>query len=91
MTSILLVEIKKKNAVAISSHQSKIIESHEKVIHNYEKSIKKDNLSKCPNHWGGFSFTPYYFEFWHGHESRVNKREVFELRNNQWIDFFIQP
>jgi pyridoxine/pyridoxamine 5'-phosphate oxidase len=53
--------------------------------------MKYSDLTKCPDYWGGFSFTPFYFEFWHGNESRINKREVFELRDDQWIHFCIQP
>jgi pyridoxamine 5'-phosphate oxidase len=81
----------KKNALAISSDQSKIIASYEIVKENYEKVIKNSNLTKCPNYWGGFSFTPYYFEFWRGDESRINKRVVYELKKDKWIEYFLQP
>ena len=69
---------KDKNALAISSNQSKPIDSYSKVKENYKKSLQNDNLKKCPDFWGGFSFTPYYFEFWEGHKSRLNKRDVFD-------------
>ena len=58
----------KKNALAISSKQSNKIASYEDVSVNYEKSLQKDNLEQCPEYWGGYSFIPYYFEFWEGHE-----------------------
>ena len=80
-----------KNALAISSMQSTKITSYDHVIKNYKKAIKESNLKKCPDYWGGFSFKPFYFEFWYGHESRINKREIFELKDNKWINFFIQP
>ena len=80
-----------KNAIAISSQQSEPIESYEKVISNYEKSLKLDDLNNCPEYWGGFSFTPYYFEFWHGHESRINKRDIYEIKENIWSKSNIQP
>ena len=80
-----------KNALAISSKQSKPIESYNKVISNYEKIFETANLYKCPDYWGGFSFTPYYFEFWQGHESRINKREVFDKIDGSWKHLFIQP
>ena len=44
-----------------------------------------------PNFWGGYSFTPYYFEFWQGHENRLNKRHVFEQQDDEWIERFLQP
>ena len=81
----------KKNALAISSNQSKHIDSYNQVIENYNESFEIDNLKKCPDYWGGFSFTPYYFEFWLGHESRINKREVFEKTDGLWRHSFLQP
>ena len=80
-----------KNALAISSNQSKQIDSYTKVKENYNKSIENDDLKKCPEYWGGFSFTPYYFEFWEGHESRINKREVFDKIDGVWKQSFLQP
>ena len=82
---------KKKNALAISSNQSKPIDSYKQVIENYNKSLNKDDLKKCPEYWGGYSFTPYYFEFWEGHESRLNKREIFEKIDGCWRHSFVQP
>lgn len=80
-----------KNALAISSNQSKPIVSYEAVKENYNKSIELDDLRECPDYWGGYSFTPYYFEFWEGHESRLNKRNVYEIDNNDWSHFISQP
>ena len=81
----------KKNALAISSNQSKHIESYSQVIENYNKSLESDDLRKCPEHWGGYSFTPYYFEFWEGHESRLNKRDVYEIGEGNWSHSILQP
>ena len=81
----------KKNALAISSKQSNKIASYEDVSVNHEKSLQKDNLEQCPEYWGGYSFIPYYFEFWEGHKSRLNKREVYEYQNNKWIHNYLQP
>jgi len=81
----------KKNALAISSNQSKPIDSYSQVKENYNKSLKNDDLKKCPEFWGGYSFTPYYFEFWEGHESRINKREVFDKIDGVWKHSFLQP
>jgi pyridoxamine 5'-phosphate oxidase len=80
-----------KNALAISSNQSEYIKSFENVLENYNRSLKKDNLKKCPEYWGGFSFTPYYFEFWEGHESRLNKRDVYEIKEERWQHSNLQP
>jgi len=80
-----------KNALAISSNQSKPIDSYNRVKENYNKSLNNDDLKKCPDFWGGYSFTPYYFEFWEGHESRLNKREVFEKNDDSWKHLILQP
>ena len=81
----------KKNALAISSNQSKPIYTYNQVQENYNKSLKNDDLKKCPEYWGGYSFTPYYFEFWEGHESRLNKREVYEKIDDSWKYLILQP
>lgn len=80
-----------KNALAISSNQSMPIESYSQVKENYKKSLKNDDLKTCPKYWGGFSFTPYYFEFWEGNESRINKREIFDKIDGVWKQSFLQP
>tara|TARA_B100000212_G_C27300767_1_gene501405 strand:+ start:462 stop:1058 length:597 start_codon:yes stop_codon:yes gene_type:complete len=82
---------REKNALAISSNQSELVDSYETVVANFMHSIKNDDLNKCPDYWGGYTFTPYYFEFWQGHESRLNKREIFELQKNKWIQSYLQP
>ena len=83
--------LEEKNALAISSNQSNTIDSYNQVKQNYNKSLKNDDLKKCPEFWGGYSFTPYYFEFWKGHESRLNKREVYKKSDDSWKYFILQP
>jgi len=80
-----------KNALAISSNQSKPIDTYSQVKENYIKSLNNDDLKKCPEFWGGYSFAPYYFEFWEGHESRLNKREVYEKSDDSWKHLILQP
>ncbi len=81
----------KKNALAISSNQSNEIESYQSVLKRYKYSIHNENLDKCPDFWGGYAITPYYFEFWEGHDQRINKREAFVLKDDDWNNFFLQP
>jgi pyridoxamine 5'-phosphate oxidase len=80
-----------KNALAISSNQSQISRSYEQVIEEYKNVKENQDLTKCPDYWGGFSFTPYYFEFWEGHSSRLNKREVYKSDDNIWSHYILQP
>ena len=82
----------KKNALAVSSMQSETVKSFKTVKDNYQKCLNNESLLKCrPVYWGGFSFKPYYFEFWEGSNERLNKREVFQLADNHWQHSLIQP
>jgi len=80
-----------KNALAISSMQSNTITSFNEVTKNFIKVKEESDLSDCPDYWGGFSFIPDYFEFWAGHESRINKRKVFYKHSDTWKESFLQP
>jgi pyridoxamine 5'-phosphate oxidase len=80
-----------KNALAISSNQSQEIDSYSKVRENFNKSLKNDDLNRCPKNWGGYCFTPYEIEFWKGGEFRLNKRDLYKNINNKWEYFTLQP
>ena len=80
-----------KNALAISSKQSKKIGSFEQVKENYNKSLKNDDLKECPRYWGGYSFKPYEIEFWEGNEFRLNKRNLYTKDNTGWNHFILEP
>ena len=82
---------KEKNALAISSKQSKKIESFDQVKENYNKSLNNDDLKTCPKYWGGFSFVPYEIEFWEGNEFRLNKRNLYIKDNTIWDHCILQP
>ena len=82
---------REKNALAVSSNQSKKIGSYEEVIQNYNKVLNDHSLKERPQYWGGFLFKPYYFEYWEGHEHRLNKRKVFVKNDGDWNEFFLQP
>jgi pyridoxamine 5'-phosphate oxidase len=80
-----------KNALAISSTQSKIIDSFDMVQENFKKSLKNDDLKECPKYWGGYSFSPYEIEFWEGNEFRLNKRSLYRKDNTTWNHFILEP
>ncbi|MDB9959438.1 pyridoxamine 5'-phosphate oxidase family protein [Gammaproteobacteria bacterium] len=83
---------KEKNALAISSNQSKISSSYQEIKNEYSSALNKISpLTDRPEYWGGFTFTPYYFEFWQGHESRINRRDIFERHNGNWNKSILQP
>ena len=80
-----------KNALAISSNQSKPINSYNQVKENYNESLKNDDLKECPKYWGGYSFKPYEIEFWEGNEFRLNKRNLYTKDNTSWNHFILEP
>lgn len=82
---------KEKNALAISSNQSKVIGSYKEVETKYKKILNSENLSNLPSHWGGYFFIPNYFEFWEGQKFRLNKRRAFELIKNKWKSYYLEP
>mgnify|MGYP005833623171 FL=1 len=49
---------RKKNALAISSKQSIVIDSYEEVKKNFLKIYNSASELKRPHYWGGFSFVP---------------------------------
>ncbi len=83
---------KEKNALAISSNQSQTIDSFDEVEKNFYQTLNRMTSDTVrPDFWGGFSFTPYYFEFWKGHKNRLNKRYVFEQQDDGWVECLLQP
>lgn len=82
---------KEKNALAISSYQSKPIDSFDLVKQNYLNTLNSSNLTKRPEFWGGYRIVPHEFEFWVGHEYRLNQRTQFKLVNEVWEKILLQP
>jgi len=81
-----------KNVLAISSSQSSIISSYDEVIIKYNNALNKKSLiSARPDYWGGYSFIPYSFEFWEGHKSRLNKRDLYEIKESKWTHHILEP
>ena len=54
-------------------------------------TLKSADLNQCPDYWGGYKFTPYFFEFWQGHEKRINKRLCYKLIDQNWAKYFVEP
>ena len=80
-----------KNALAISSHQSSVVDSFDEVVRKFEEAKEKDDLYSCPEYWGGYSFTPYEIEFWEGNKNRFNKRNLYKFINSSWEHFILEP
>jgi pyridoxamine 5'-phosphate oxidase len=83
--------LEEKNALAVSSKQSKKIGSFVQIKENYYKSLQNDDLKECPKYWGGYFFTPYEIEFWEGNEFRLNKRNLYIKDHISWNHFILEP
>lgn len=83
--------LKEKNALAISSNQSKKINSYDVIKENFKKSLRNDDLKKCPKYWGGYSFKPYEMEFWEGNKFRLNKRNLYKKNKCNWSHYILEP
>ena len=84
---------KEKNGLAVSSNQSNKIKSYQSVKDKYKATMDSDiDLNLRPDYWGGYSFKPYYFEFWEGQKHRLNKRTVYEcFENDNWNKSYLEP
>ena len=82
---------KEKNALAIASNQSQPISSFETVKSKFTETLENADLGKRPDYWGGFSFIPYYFEFWRGSDFRLNHRNAFTKVEDGWESSILEP
>lgn len=81
----------KKNALAISSNQSSIIDSYNTVLDKYYHVLNKIDLKKRPEYWGGYFFVPYEIEFWEGNENRLNIRKLYIHESDSWKNYILEP
>ena len=82
---------KEKNILAISSNQSSKVDSYDLIKKKYEKTLREKKIENCPDYWGGYACTPYYFEFWTGHRHRINLREAYSNIGNKWEKSILEP
>lgn len=86
-----LTRSQSKNALAISSNQSNLIESYEHVKEKYHETKNNINLDICPTYWGGYKFQPYEIEFWKGDKNRLNKRYLYKKNLSKWTQYTLEP
>jgi len=72
---------------AIASPQSQKVASRhelEKLFMDADKQYSNQAEIKRPEHWGGYTITPTYFEFWQGRENRMHDRIIYEKNSQGW-------
>jgi len=77
---------------AIASNQSDKLESKSELEQRIV-ALKNEFPEKPirPTNWGGYQIKPFYFEFWQGRESRLHDRVAFELENDSWNRYLLNP
>ena len=78
---------------AWASPQSHEIPSRE-FLENRVKEIEEKFAGveiPCPPFWGGWRVMPKRIEFWHGGESRLHDRQVFEWTESNWQSMRLAP
>jgi pyridoxamine 5'-phosphate oxidase len=69
-----------------SSNQSSVLKSRkelEDLVADFTKKFEDKEVPR-PDFWGGWEFTPNYYEFWQGRKSRLHDRIVYTLENSNW-------
>tara|TARA_B110000285_G_scaffold224400_1_gene281195 strand:- start:2784 stop:3428 length:645 start_codon:yes stop_codon:yes gene_type:complete len=77
---------------AWASNQSEKLDQYE-ILENRVKEFDQKFLSKVPrpDFWGGYQIEPTRFEFWQGRPSRLHDRLVFEVEDDEWKTYRINP
>lgn len=75
------------------SHQSQVVNSRSILETKFDEMRKKFAKGEVPfpSFWGGYQIVPTYFEFWQGGLNRLHDRFVYELKNDQWEIYRLEP
>ncbi|WP_321467750.1 pyridoxamine 5'-phosphate oxidase [Halarcobacter sp.] len=75
------------------SHQSQVVNSRTILETKFDEMRKKFAKGEVPfpSFWGGYEIVPTYFEFWQGGLNRLHDRFVYEIKNNTWEIYRLEP
>jgi pyridoxamine 5'-phosphate oxidase len=79
---------------AIASPQSRRVENRaalEKLFHEAELKFEGREVLPRPSHWGGYSVTPSFVEFWQGRANRMHDRICYEKSAGGWTRYRVAP
>jgi len=62
----------------------------EKRMATFLEEYKNKDIER-PEHWGGYTVSPHFVEFWQGRPSRLHDRICYELKDNNWIKNRLAP
>lgn len=78
---------------AWASQQSKTLPSREHLLQRYrelEATYAGQEVPRPP-FWSGFRLVPVQFEFWIGHEFRLNERIQYGRKGDRWVQSLLYP
>lgn len=70
---------------AVISPQSQPIASKSWLIAEREKYTESEEKFERPDHWGGYTLMPDYFEFWQGGAFRLHDRIAYHKTDTSWV------
>ncbi len=78
---------------AVASKQSSVLESYKKFredVAQVEDRFEGKQVEK-PEEWKGYILKPSYFEFWRDGKFRLHKRDVYELKGDEFVFYNLYP
>ncbi len=84
---------RERQLAAWASKQSEPLASREELLQryrDYEQQFAGRPVPRPP-FWSGYRVVPDWFEFWIGHENRLNERILYVKQNGQWTRTLLHP
>jgi len=76
---------------AMLSPQSSVIGDFSALKKKVMEWLQKRRVIERPGHWGGYSVTPDYYEFWQGGKNRLHDRIRYVFQDGKWDKARLAP